>query len=103
MIRVKWCRECGRLSAYNFSFCPWCGREFTEMPEAEETVDRAFERIEDGLENGLESGARNRLEEAERRLAQLDRDLGDFLGGAGEGELNRHETLPIPDHLPGGP
>lgn len=100
MMRVKWCRECGRLSAYNFAFCPWCGTEFAEKPDAQQTVERAFERIED--EDGLEPGARNRLDSLETKLAKLDRDLLDFLSGASEGELNRHETLPIPDHLPGG-
>lgn len=99
MIRVKWCRECGRLGAYNFAYCPWCGKEFSEKPDAEEVVDGAFARIgEDAAQ-----GPRTRMDRLERRLAELDRDLGDFLCGAGEGELDGHEARPILDHLPGGP
>jgi hypothetical protein len=102
MMRVKWCRQCGRLSAFNFAFCPWCGFEFAEKPDLEGSVDRAFERIE-RIERGLGAGSRNRMDDIERRLAELDRDLGDFLGGTGEGEFDGHEALPLSDHLSSGP
>ena len=41
-MRVKWCRECGRLGAGIFSYCPFCGAEYAEKPDIEELMERGM-------------------------------------------------------------
>ncbi len=98
MMRVKWCRECGRLSAFNFAYCPWCGKEFEEKPDGKAIIDCAFGR----LEQNLKTAPADRLERLERQMTELERDLEDFIERAQEGDGNGHEAISIPDHLPRG-
>jgi hypothetical protein len=99
MIRVKWCAECGRLGAFNFSYCPWCGHEFAEKPDGEAALAGAFDR----LEGRLAEKAPDRLDLLERHMAELERDLGDFIEQSRVGDMSDDEAIPISDHLPGGP
>lgn len=81
-MRVKWCKECGRLGAFTFAFCPWCGHEFNDRESAATLVELSLGRLEDGLANG------DRMQAMARSLDKLDRDLSDFIAeGQGDGLL----------------
>jgi hypothetical protein len=93
-MRVKWCRECGRLGAWNFVYCPFCGSEFPERPALEELVEGGLAPIEARAARDQP----DRFERAGRRLDALERDLEEFLeetGPAGENALSDgRETHP---------
>jgi hypothetical protein len=73
-MRVKWCHACGRMGAFNFLFCPWCGEEYAEKPEASDIIDESLDSLERQA-----SQRNNPIDTLERKLNNLDRDLRDFL------------------------
>jgi hypothetical protein len=75
-MRVKWCRMCGRLGAEAFIYCPYCGSEYASRPDLGELA-------EPGIEKAAAALPKDRFGWAERRLSEIERDLGDFIDLAG--------------------
>ncbi|GEM_PF-2242814 len=78
-MRVKWCRECGRLGAGIFSYCPFCGAEYAEKPDLDELMERGMR----GVERRASTAPKDGFGRASRALEELERDLQDILDEAG--------------------
>jgi hypothetical protein len=78
-VRVKWCRECGRLGAGIFSYCPFCGTEYAEKPDAEELMERGMA----GIAAKASASPKDGFGRASLALDELERDIQDILDEAG--------------------
>lgn len=80
------CPACGRESAAGFPHCPWCGAD--KRPSARD-LEEACGR---GLEGAERASALHRIAAMERRLDELDGELGSLMEGPASADTKAGES-----------
>jgi hypothetical protein len=78
-MRVVWCRECGRLGAEVFSYCPFCGAEYAAAAGFEDALAGGMRRVEERTR----AIPRDRFGRALRQLEEIERDVQDIMDEEG--------------------